>query len=150
MNLPRIILDQQTSFKEVMDYINQPSEDERLIRLQFVLRKHPQLKRLLDIYFGQKDHPLKKMGELLDKVERHPVGVGVLNQLNYTRFIDSIDTLYGDHVVIPNASRISQLSALFDYTLEGDEQIIRKIICLEEIEEFTTLGLSVYNRLLGI
>lgn len=144
---PKLIIDNYTTFQEMMDWINLVvSPCERSARARHIVNKLPQLKTALQIYFGDKNHELSRLGKLLVGVEIRENGIK--ERQNFSVFFKDLE-MFSDDSGLDDNKLISKFLSILDYTNVGDIEIIKKIIFLEQIEIFDEFGIDAYIILNG-
>lgn len=144
---PRILLDSNTPFKEIMEWINQgASNSGKASRCKHVTSKLPQLKYCLEVYFGDKAYKLSKLGSILQDYSIKENGIR--DRLNFTVLIKDIG-LYEDGTPLTDARLISKVLSILDYTNVGDIEFIKQFAFLEQVSLFDDFGIESYNIMMG-
>lgn len=141
----RIIFDFRTSLKEILDWINSSeTEEQKHSRYAEACQRIPEFLYICFIYFRKRSPNFTFVAEQIDSLRYINFGMHESFYFSFQKFVNECNdyTDKGFHESV----RLSKLNQFLDWVLPADRAIITKMIKLEEVEEFTEMGLDVFEK----
>lgn len=141
----RIIFDFRTSLKEILDWVNSSqTEEQKHNRFAEACQRIPEFLHICFIYFRKRSPNFTFVAEQIESLKYTDFGMHPSSYFSFQKFVNECNeyTDKGFHESV----RLSKLNQLLEWVIPADRAIILKMIKLEEVDEFTDLGLDVFEK----